>query len=106
MQAGDLNTRITIQHDTSDGTTTPSWATFCIIMANKKGLTGKTFYQAAAVQAESDIIYTIRYRKDITAGMQIIDCNSTLTIKAPPVDVNNRKQWLEIHAKEVLTNGG
>lgn len=105
MQPGDLNRRITFQNDTSNGTTDPLWVDHCSVWANKKGLVGRTFYQAAATQAESDIIYIIRYRNDITAGMRIVDGTSILTIKAPPVEIGH-KQWLEVHAKEVTVNGG
>lgn len=105
MQAGELDKRITIQYDASDGTTNPNWQPLCTVWASKKGLTGRTFYQAAATHAESDIIYKIRYRTGIKALMQIVDRESTMTIKAPPVEIG-RKQWLEIHAKDVLINGG
>lgn len=105
MQAGDLNHRITFMQDVTDGTTDPEWSPFVTVWANKQSVTGRVFYQAAAAQAESDVIYTIRFRADITAGMQIVDGNSTLTIKAPPVDITGKKQWLEIHAKEVNVNG-
>jgi SPP1 family predicted phage head-tail adaptor len=106
ISIGDLRSRITIQRDTSDGTTAPVWATFATLWANKKGLTGRVFYQAAAVQSENDAIFTVRYIVGITAGMQILDGVSTFRIKAPPFDADGLKRWLEIHAEEVLTNGG
>jgi SPP1 family predicted phage head-tail adaptor len=106
MNAGDLRNKIIIQHDTSDGISAPVWATFDTVWANKRGLVGRVFYQAAAVQSESDVIYTIRFKAGITAGMQILDGTNTFRIKAPPVDSDGRKIWLEIHAEEVLTNGG
>ncbi len=106
MQAGDLFYKISIQHDTSDGTTDPMWVTFATVWANKKGLAGRVFYQAAAVQSESDIIYTIRWQQGFTTGMRILDDTSILRIKAPPIDVDGRRKWLEIHAEEVLINGG
>ena len=103
MDAGKLTTRIIIQQDISDGTTEPIWTEFKTLWANKQGLGGRVFYQAQAVQSESDIIYTIRYRKGIHTGMRILDDDATLRIKAPPNDKENKKMWLEIHASEVTS---
>lgn len=111
MQAGDLNTKITIQGDTSDGTTPPVYADlFADIWANKKAFKGTSFYGAAADQEATNIIYTIRYTtaraSGIKATMRIIDGDGTLEIKVPPVDAENTKQWLVIYAVGVLQNGG
>jgi SPP1 family predicted phage head-tail adaptor len=106
INVGDLHSKITIQRDTSDGTIAPVWANFATLWANKKGLTGRVFYQAAAVQSESDVIYTVRYIAGITAGMQIVDGERIFRIKAPPFDADGRKKWLELRAEEVMTNGG
>lgn len=101
-----LDHNIIIQKDISDGTGEPVWQTFARMCASKKGLKGLTYYQAAVNNSESNVIYTVRYRKGITAGMQIIEGASVLRIKGPPVDVQGNNQWLEIHAEEVLINGG
>jgi SPP1 family predicted phage head-tail adaptor len=105
MQAGDLKHQITIQFNASDGTTDDDWQTLCTVYAKKSGLTGRMFYQAAATQAESDVIFTIRYRTGIKPKMQIIDDTDTenpYEITAEPVDPDDKRQWLEIHTKRVI----
>lgn len=111
MQAGDLDIKITIQHDTTDGTVPEEWADlFADIWANRSTLRGSSFYGAAANQEKSNVVYTVRWTAERAAGikakMQILDGDSTLQIQVPPVDAKNGKQWLELFASELTQNGG
>ena len=109
--AADLRHKIIIQkrgEDATDenGNPVESWLpiTEKPIWAAKRGLTGRTFYAAAQVNAEDNILFTVRYNattKTITADMRIVEGTHTYTITAPPVDVGDAHQWIEIHAKEV-----
>lgn len=109
---GELTHKLIINYNAQPGRTDendnpwPDWQKLATVYAKKIGLKGKLFFQAAAVQAETDILYTIRYREDIKASMQIIDRLEILEVKVPPVDTDGIRQWLEIHARAVLTNGG
>jgi len=74
------------------------------IWAAKRGLTGRTFYAAAQVNAENNILFAVRCNavtKAITADMRIVEGTHIYTITAPPVDAADAHQWIEIHAKEV-----
>ena len=106
---GDLRNRITIQQLTAatnaNGFPVEAWTDLKTVWAAKRGLQGREYFAAAEVQAESDVIYTIRYRTCITAGMRIIDGEKTMNIKAPLVDLDGRKRYLEIHASEVVPSG-
>jgi SPP1 family predicted phage head-tail adaptor len=127
-KTSDLKHRIFIQRDSALGTTdsngnpaAPAWESITekVIWAGKKGLTGTTFFAAAATHSEDNILFVVRYNaktKTVTTAMRIVE-GITVTdgaeaydhiyeITAPPVDVGDRHEWLEIHAKEVEINGG
>ena len=110
MQAGDLKHRITIQQNTNDGTQDPSpsdWQTICETWAAKKGLTGRLFYQAAAAQSENDVIFTIRFRTGIKPTMRIVEGTElAYEIYSEPVDIGDKRQWMELHARRIDINGG
>lgn len=108
MQAGDLNHHIAITkpgsssgYSSDPGPPVP----VCKVWAQKKGLTGRNFYQAAAAQAEAEVTYTIRYRGDIAVGMSVVEGNHTYEIYTPPVDEDGDRCWLTLHCKEVTPSG-
>ena len=120
MRPEDMRHKIFVNYDAQpdrtddNGMPWPDWQPLIVdasgnprpFMAKKLGVKGFLFYQAAAVEAEQDVTYTIYYREDIKATMQILDSGETLIIKVPPVDADGRRMWLEIHAKAVLQGGG
>jgi len=104
MQAGNLNRRIIIQRNTSDGSTSDAWRTIATVWANKKGTSGKLFYQAAAAQSKNEIVFTIRYKRGINTEMRIVENGDTarpFKITAEPIDPTGLRQWLEIHAQRI-----
>ena len=110
INPGELRHKIIIQHNVNDGTADPSpedWQPFCTVWAAKKGLKGRLFYEAAAAQSENDVIFTIRYHIGITPTMRIVDeSGQPYAITAEPIDPTDRRQWLELHARRIDTNGG
>jgi len=112
MNPGLLRHKITIQYnaamDQTDANGTPleTWQELMTLYAEKSGLAGRLFYQAAAAQTETDVLFTTRYRIGIKAGMRLVHLTDTYEIKVPPVDLDGRRCWLEIHTRQVLENGG
>lgn len=114
IQAGDLRHRIKIQYNAKAGQTDDNdnpiydWQPITIntIWAKKAGLKGKLFYQAAATNSENNVMFTIRYRSDVKAGMQLIDGNDIYDIYIKPIDPDDKRMWLQLHCKEILQNGG
>jgi SPP1 family predicted phage head-tail adaptor len=102
-----LNHTLIIKHNTNDGTTDPlpaDWQTFCTVRAEKSGLKGRLFFETAAQQSESSATFTIHYRTDIKPGMRIIDNgdeNHPYEVKGDPVDPDDNRRWLEIHARRI-----
>jgi len=112
MQAGDLRHKIkilsnaAIDETNDNGCPVENWQPFIIVWAKKDGLKGRLFYQAAAAEAESDVLFTIRYHEGIKAGMKVVHDTETFEIRIPPVDPDGSRRWLEIHTRQVLPNGG
>lgn len=119
LDAGELNTHIYIlKKDYSDETDNNG---FPIIQWNKwngrwvkkTGLSGRTFYAAAATQSESDVIFETRYIKGITPDMRIgenphivngdLVFDNTYEIKADPVDKTGLKRKLYITCSKVTS---
>lgn len=111
MNPGVLRHKITIRYNASTGQTNDNggpledWQTLVTVHAKRSGLKGRLFYQAAAVQAESDVMFIIRYRSDVKAGMKLIHGAESFELKIPPVDVDGRRKYLELHTRQVLQNG-
>jgi len=112
MNPGDLRHKIIIQYNAAldqtddNGNPLEDWQTLITTYAKRTGLKGKLFYQAAAAQAETDILFTVRYRDGIKAGMNVIHGTDSFEVKVPPIDPTGRRRWLEIHTRQVLQNGG
>ncbi len=110
MNVGEMTHKIIIQNNVATGQNDSGfpledWQPLVTVYAKRTGLKGRLFYQAAAAQAESDVMFTIRYRQDIKALMRLIDGTETFEINLPPVDPDGRRMWLEIHTRQVLQNG-
>ncbi|RUT63747.1 head-tail adaptor protein [Clostridium botulinum] len=72
--------------------------------ASVRGLRGREFYNAAAVQAQDDKIFNCRYFKGLTPDMQI-KYNDKLYNITSTNDLNEKHVEYEIHAKEVKASG-
>lgn len=117
LDPGELNTHIHILKKGDSGETDDdgfpivAWDKWKGIWAKKTGLSGRTFYEAAATQSESDVIFQIRYMKGITPDMRIGEnpktingkpvFDNTYDIKADPVDKTGLKRKLYITCSKV-----
>lgn len=110
MNPGELNHRITFiedvnrnSHITDDnGAPVEDWQPWRSFWSNKKGLSGRVFYAAEAVNAEADIIFTIRFIKGIRTDMRIVDNDGFVyKIKVPPLDKDGKRRFLTITASVI-----
>lgn len=107
MNPGKLNKRIEFIYkghgEDEDGYPIENWISFRKCWANIRGLKGREFYEAAAVQAQDDKVFTCRYFKGLTSRMHIKYKDKKYNIKS----INNldeRNEFYVIHAKEVSTS--
>lgn len=79
------------------------WQELARVWSAKRGLSGREYYAAAAVESETDVVFTVRYNSitiQITPEMRIIegtDTENPYNIKSV-VDKDGLKRWLEIRA--------
>lgn len=105
MKIGDLRHRITLQKyiETTDdeGFSTQQWQDIATVWASVENLFGREYWQAAAIQAENTVKFTIRYRKDISSDMRIIFQGQQYEIISLD-NIKYKNEYIEIKAKEVV----
>lgn len=112
MDIGKYKSKITIIQDINRGRNITDdndnpiedWQIWKTVWARKEGLSGRVFYQAEAVQAECDILFTIRYIAGITTDMRIKEGTNLYRIKVPPQDKDGRKQEMVLTAS-IISSG-
>ena len=62
-----LRRTVTVEH----GISQERWETVFSCWCGVEPLSGREFWQAAAINRENEVRFTIRYRKDISAEMRI-----------------------------------
>jgi len=107
ISIGDMRHRITLQKKVdvtdADGFTTQQWQDVATVWAAVENLHGREYWEAAAVQAENTVKFTIRYRPDIDQTMRIVFCGQIYEITAID-NIKYRNEYLEI--KAVAHNAG
>ena len=74
QSAGELCHRATFLHKQvtiQSGIAKENWIAAFTCWAKVEPLSGREYYQAAAVNRENEIRFTIRYRKDVDASMRL-----------------------------------
>ena len=108
MHAGLLNKRITIQTRTStqdaSGQPLETWTTFATVSANIKPLVGRDYLAARQLVDELTHDVTIRYCSGILPKMRIKYGDRYFEIVAPPIDKDERREWMYLKCKEVVTD--
>jgi SPP1 family predicted phage head-tail adaptor len=108
ISIGDLRHRITLQKriDTTDadGFTTQQWQDVATVWAAVENLHGREYWEAAAVQAENTVKFTIRYRADVDTSMRIKFRDKYYNIVAID-NIKYRNEYIEIKAQEVVQSG-
>lgn len=107
MKAGDLNERISIESRVEVrnrlNESTYVWATLATVFANAKPLRGREFFEAAQVQSEVTVKFTVRYRTDVDNTMSVVWKGDRYGIVAPPIPI--RREWLELMCSHGIGDG-
>lgn len=109
LSAGQFDQRVTIQQKSvtrsAIGEEVPTWATFATVWARVEPIRGREFFAAAQMQSATDHRVTIRYRTGITRDMRVLWRGIPLDIVGEPIDVNARKENLELMCLSGVRNG-
>ena len=95
-----LRRTVTVTH----GISKERWETAFICWCAVEPLSGREFWEAAAINRENEVRFTIRYRKDISAEMRVKLDGMVYDITSI-LDKNNRHEALEILARTVTPDG-
>jgi SPP1 family predicted phage head-tail adaptor len=105
---GDLRYRITFQKFITEvnenGFETEVWQDYKTVWASVSNLSGKEYYQAAAVQAEETIRFLLRYAGDIDTSMRILFRDKQYSITSAD-NIKYENRFIEIKAVEVEKSG-
>lgn len=106
--AGNKNRRITIQRKTTatdtDGYKTETWATYKSCMAWIQNMTGREFYSAQKLNAETQTLFITGYVSGVTTADRVL-YNSVAYDILSVIDIGEAHRELHIAAKRV-TDGG
>lgn len=108
MEIGALNKRITLQelktNINENGFEIEEWIDFKTIWAEVTNLYGREYFEAAAVQMENTVKFTIRYLDGIDTSMRILFKGRHYNIKSID-NIKYRNKFIEIKAMEVELSG-
>ena len=108
MAIGDLRHRITFQRLIStvneNGFEDEAWQDYKTAWASVSNLSGREYYQAAAIQAEKTIKFLVRYIEDIDTSMKIIFKDKQYNITSID-NMKYKNKYIEIKALEVDKSG-
>lgn len=95
-----LQRKVTVSH----GISRERWETVFSCWCAVRPLSGKEFWEAAAINRENEVRFTIRYRTDVSADMRI-RLNDVVYDITSILDKSNRHEALEILARTVTPDG-
>ncbi|SHI17842.1 phage head closure protein [Sporanaerobacter acetigenes] len=108
MEIGELRHKITFQKLTTatneNGFEVEAWENYKTVWAAITNLHGREYFEAAAVQKENTVKFTIRYFKGLDTSMRILFRGTEYNI----ISIDNIKyknKYIEIKALEVEKSG-
>lgn len=108
MNPGELDKRITFQRLTTtineNGFEVETLEDFKTVWAAVTNLHGREYFEAAAVQAENTVKFTIRYLEGINPSMKILFEGRQYNITSID-NIKYKNRFIEIKAQEVDQSG-
>lgn len=104
--AARMNKRVTFYNPPgaigSDGWPSTDWAEHETVWAEVKTEKGYRLFNSDATQWQGKKVVGMRYRGDIHAGMRVKINGKMHEMESPPINEDERNQWLTLVVKEVL----
>ncbi len=107
LHAGTLRNRVEfLQRKVSvaHGIPTERWEIVFSCWCAVEPLSGREFWEAAAINRENEVRFTIRFRRDVSPEMRM-RLDGTVYDITSILDKNNRHEALEILARTVTADG-
>lgn len=106
MNPGRLNRRARLEKPTttrgSHGSQREGWELVKSFWVGVRPLRGENLFKARQENALVTHAVDARYRKDVKPGMRLMVSDQELLVRHP-IDVGDRRRWLEIICEEVIT---
>lgn len=100
LAAGDLRERVSIEQRAESldgiGENQGAWSTLATVWANAEPLRGREYFAAGQQQQTVDVRFRIRYRADVTGLMRVVWRGVPHDIVGPPINVEGRREYLEL----------
>jgi SPP1 family predicted phage head-tail adaptor len=104
MNPGELRHRITLQRLTTttneNGFEIEEWTDVKTVWASITNLHGREYYEAAAVQAEQTVKFTIRYLSGVDTSMRILFQGKQYNITSID-NIKYQNRFIEIRASNI-----
>ncbi|EHN13437.1 phage head closure protein [Clostridium sporogenes] len=108
MDIGDLKHRVTFQRFTTvvndNGFEEETWQDYKTVWASVSNLYGREYFEAAAIQEENTVKFTIRFIKEINESMRIKFRDKQYSITSID-NIKYENKFIEIKAMEVDKSG-
>ena len=108
MNIGDLKRRVTFQRFTTvvndNGFEEETWQDYKTVWASVSNLYGREYFEAAAIQAEKTVKFTIRFINEIDESMRIKFRDKQYNITSID-NIKYENKFIEIKAMEVDKSG-
>ncbi|EJO5348305.1 phage head closure protein [Clostridium botulinum] len=108
MDIGDLKHRVTFQRFTTvvndNGFEEETWQDYKTVWASVSNLYGREYFEAAAIQEEKTVKFTIRFIKEIDESMRIKFREKQYNITSID-NIKYENKFIEIKAMEVDKSG-
>lgn len=109
LAAGLLDQRITLQQRVDSvngfGENVPTWSDVATVWASADPKRGREFFAAAQQQAESPVMFRIRWRDDVHERMRVLWRGRPMEIAAPPVEPYGGREALELYCVAGVRDG-
>jgi SPP1 family predicted phage head-tail adaptor len=81
------------------------WAPVATVFARAEPIRSRELVAADQLQSAGDTRFIIRYRTDVVAAMRVIWRDKAYDIIGEPIDIEARRQWLEMTCTTGLRDG-
>jgi SPP1 family predicted phage head-tail adaptor len=109
LEPGALDQRVRLQQRSSAvdvlGQSVETWTDVATVWAQAQPLRGREFFAAGAMQSEATVRFRIRWRSDVDATYRVVWRDVPHAIVAPPMDVDGRRDVLELMCAAGIRDG-
>lgn len=81
------------------------WQPVTTVFARAEPIRSRELVAAGQLQSAGDVRFIIRYRPDVTADMRAVWRGKAYDIIGEPIDIEGRRQWLEMTCTTGLRDG-